>query len=294
MPWQFAVLFRALIAYGIQPVFMKKAADLPSPTRRLAWMFGWAFVFAVVGMLVMRETPHLANAWIASLGVLNSIALYCYWKAMKISLSKSAIFAQADDIVAIGCGMLFLGETRFITLQVGVGTLLCLAAVWFFAVRNDRKGLEGEKLDRSNLRMIGWIFAYSVLWGLDIFVSRIAGIEGVSLPEYTFWRYGSSLIGAVLILLLRGKEEAGGALTGKGVLGTAGLALLAWSSILFEYYVLCRAPIAVAQPIFQVSELLFPPLAGWILFKERKTFRFSEWVGFGLGLVGSVIIALSY
>jgi uncharacterized membrane protein len=294
MPWQIAVLFRALIAYAIQPTFMKKAADLPSPTRRLAWMFAWAFGYALVGMAVMREVPQFSHAWVAVLGVLNSVALYCHWKAMKISLSKSAIFAQADDIVAIGCAMLFLGETRFITWQVGLGILLCLAAVWFFAVRNDRKGLEGDKVDRTNLLMIGWILAYSVLWGFDIFVSRIAGIEGVSLPEYTFWRYGSSLIGALLILLVRGKEEAGAPLTRKGVLGTAGLGLFAWSSILFEYYVLQQAPIAVAQPIFQVSELLFPPLAGWIIFKERKTFRGAEWVGFGLGLMGSLVIALSY
>jgi len=294
MPWQISALLRALVAYGVQPTVTKKVVDLPSPTRRLVWMFGLCFAFSAVALAVTRQTIHLAHAWVAILGALNCVALYWHWNAVRISLSKSAIFAQMDDVVAFCCAAIFLGEVRFITLMIGVGIVLCLIGVYLFAFVKDRAGVEGERINKQNRKMILFVLGYSVLWGLDLFVSRIAGVNDVSVPEYTFWRYGSSWIGALILMRVRGTAEAGSPLTKKGVLGVGVLAAITWVAMLLEYSILRRVPLTVVQPIFQISELLFPPLAGWLLFKEHKTFRMPEWVGFAFAIAGGLVIAFSY
>jgi hypothetical protein len=54
------------------------------------------------------------------------------------------------------------------------------------------------------------------------------------------------------------------------------------------------APTTVVQPIFQVTEMVFPTLIGLIVFKEGKNLSCLEALAFAIGLGGGLVVAFSY
>ena len=60
------------------------------------------------------------------------------------------------------------------------------------------------------------------------------------------------------------------------------------------YWAKMLAPITVVQPIFQVSEMIFPTLIGLWIFKEAKELNAWSRMAIVLGLAGGVTIALSF
>ena len=60
------------------------------------------------------------------------------------------------------------------------------------------------------------------------------------------------------------------------------------------YWVAKLAPITVFQPIFLVSEMVFPSLVGFLIFREIKDLTTVEKIVFPLGLTGGLIIGFSF
>src|SRR3989344_9413055 len=111
MPWQVPVILRIVIGYLILPVLTKKIAKAPSRTRNLVWQYFLAAVFALIFAAIQGAELFQSRVLIVMLiGAFNAFACYCQWRAVDISLSKTSIATQWDDLITLGLGYLVLKE----------------------------------------------------------------------------------------------------------------------------------------------------------------------------------------
>ena len=287
---------RIVFGYMIAPTLIKKIATAPSRTRSLTWQYFFSAILALSVALFAG-----ANLWeqrviaVAVIGAFNAFACYCHWRAVNISLSRTSLFTQADDLICLALGYIILGEGKFLSTWLGIGLTLSLVSVSIFTFAKTRVPKTDNAQNESKKWTIGvWVMLYSVIWGVAIFSMRYFSLNGMSLPSYIAAWYSGSYIGALVVFLLGGKKEAGAPLKKAQILRVAPLSLVIWLSLMSAYWAKMLAPITVVQPICQVSEMIFPTLIGLWIFKEAKELNIWSRLAIVLGLAGGTIIALSF
>jgi hypothetical protein len=113
MPWAVPILLRIAAAYVVGPLFAKLLVDTyPQRTIVLLQFTGcWA---AALPLALAFHQLHVD--WrIVAVGFGNGLAAYCYYKAIAISLSRTALFAFWDDLLAMGLSYGLLYEGQFST-----------------------------------------------------------------------------------------------------------------------------------------------------------------------------------
>ncbi|MBI4138606.1 hypothetical protein HY479_00455 [Candidatus Uhrbacteria bacterium] len=294
MPWQIPVVLRIITAHVAHPIIQKKLAGLPSRTRRLRAMFLMCLVLSA-GYAAVSPSPFVLDRWfilICAIGVANSFAAYASWRAVDMSLSKTALFTFMDDVIPITLGIVLLGENKIITPALGLGVVLCVGAVIVNTVMDSREKPAEE--GKTGWRIFLWIGIYSVIWGVAHFLFRVFALNGVSLPTFLVGWYGGAFLGSFAVLHLMGEKEAGPTLTRRGIAGVAILTTTAFSSLALAYWANQNAPLAVTQPIFQVSEMILPTLIGLLYFKEAKHLDGKRKLLFAVAFIGSLVVALNY
>lgn len=297
MPWQIPVLLSIVLGHLVAPNLIKRISGVPSRARNLVWQyFMTAALAASVAVLTGAEMWKKQVLIVAIIGAFNAFACYCHWRAVDISLSKTSLFTQADDFIAIALGYLVLHEARFLGPWLAIGVILSLGAVlWLTSAKAwavEKKN--GQSTAMRTRQLVGWVMLYSVIWGGAIFSMRYFAVGGMSLPSYIASWYGGSLIGALITFALAGKKERGAPLTRGQILNVLPLAITIWLSLMTAYWSKSLAPITVVQPILQVTEMIFPTIIGLWIFKEAKELTNPDYLAFGMGLVGGLIIAMSF
>jgi len=215
--------------------------------------------------------------------------------AIDISLSKTSLFTWIDDVIVVNLALWGLGEFGIVDRTMGVGIALSLAALVFFAIHDAlRKKTSSRKV---GLALYVWIAAYSLVWGLAPVFMRHFAVEGLPLISFLQPWYWGAFGAACVIFALRRRKHASSAqslpLARDALLaGGAGVGIVA--SLALAYWALQLAPLVVVQPIFLVSEMIFPALIGLFGFSEGKTFTRFEWLYFGVGVFGVCLIAIGY
>jgi len=199
-----------------------------------------------------------------------------------MSLSKTSLFTQLDDIIAVLLGYLVLHETKFLNITLVFGVIGCFGAVSL---------LISAKFS-DNIPMIKYIGIYSVIWGVASFLDRYFAITGISFSEFLVSWYGGSFLGISFFLFKQGRLVIKAPKNEISLV--AGLSVLAWFSRLFEYWGANLAPITVFQPIYLVTEAVFPTLIGLYIFHESKTITSKEKIAIVLGLASIIAISVSY
>jgi hypothetical protein len=224
------------------------------------------------------------------LGILNSFACYCHWRALAISQTGTSVLAQADDVIAIALGYAILGETRYVNTMLAAGITLSLGSTFLLAMRKS-SGAERE----SFRGLVGWVFGYCLIWGTAVFSYRFLSLHGVAVPTFLFCWYGGSVLGSWIVMRAMGKTEAGPSATWTQVRGVALLAFLTWVALLVMYLMSSRAPITFTQPTLQASEVVFPSIIGLWLFKEKDQFKtWKSRMLFGTAFAGGLLSAFAY
>ena len=291
MFWQIPVSLRLVTAYVATPILIKKIVGLPSLKKNFCWQYLFCFSFSVVWALYFGFNLSQSVLILIFIGLANSLGAYAYWQATKISLSKTSLFMQADDLIGMFLGYLILGEVKFLNTGLIIGILLCFCAV----------GILTRK--ESNLALVKWVMIYGTIWGGVIFATRYFALEGMSFSQFLFGWYGGSFLGSLLILSfvpdLEESEEGGKKDTKETnktrlFLGIASLAIAVWLSMVLGYWVMNLSPIAIAQPIFLVSKAVLPAIIGLWIFKEAATLTNREKFAYIVGIAGVLIIAFSY
>ncbi len=295
MPWQIPVILRVIMAYGVTFVLFKKIAGLQSRTRRLRAQFLICAVFAVV--VLIASPGHLVLdprfLMIAALGFANGLAAYAQWRAVDLSLSRTALFTFMDDVISMALAAVLLAEHSIFTPLLGLGVFLCLGAAIVNARLESRAKATAE-MKRASRGIFLWIGIYSVIWGVAGFAFRAAAVSGLPIPAFLVAWYGGAFLGSNVVMLFAGKKEKGEPLTRQGIAAASLLAFCVFVNLALIYWANMKAPLTVTQPIFQVAEMVIPALIGLYVFKEIKEYGGARKLVFAIAFVGSLVVAFSY
>jgi hypothetical protein len=293
MPWYVLVVLRIAAAYVVGPLLLKPLAD-QYPQRLLVLLqFAGCFVVALPVALALQQC-HLD--WrIVAVGFGNGLAAYCYYKAIALSLSRTALFAFWDDLLAMGLSYGLLHEGQFLNARLLLGMGVSVGAVIGWTVHSaSRQPAPAPAPARPPRRLYLYAGGYSLLLGVGVFFMRYLGVQGTGLGTFLVNWYGG-IVGAALLLVLC-SADAGTALPAlfrRDLPRLAGLSLVALVALSAAYGAYRLAPQTVVQPLFLVGEMVAPAVLGLYVFAERAALDRWEYVYFGLGLAGGVLVALS-
>jgi len=297
--WQSVVAASILSSYVLAPLFIKRVASLQSRTRNLVWQYFFAASFAFATSLAFGNGLNFFDirvAVVAVIGAFNAFACYCHWRAVDVSLSKTSLFTQADDLTCLLLGFIILGEGKFLSLLLALGVILSFGSVSMFTAAKSKSLSESDNKGQllKKLGIFRWILLYSFIWGVALFSMRFFALGGMSLVSFIAAWYGGAFVGAVVVFCLGGKKEAGQPLQPEQVRQVFSLSLIIWMSLQLAFWARSLVPIVVIQPIAQVSEMILPTAIGLWVFKERKNLKLIEKLAFVVGILGSLTIIFSF
>jgi hypothetical protein len=297
MPWQVPVVVRILAAYVAGPLLLKPLAAKYAQAKLLLLQF--AVCFAVALPLAMALDQHRLDWTIVAVGGGNGLAAYCYRQAIAISLSRTALFAFWDDLLAMGLSYAILQEGQFLNARMLLGIGVSVGAVVLFTVHGaPPEPPRKETPERLPLRLYLYTGAYSVMLGFGLFFMRSLGVQDTGLGTFLVNWYGG-VIGAALGLVLILPEEAQDPTVLPAVpwgdrLRIGGLSLVVLVAMSAAYTAYRLAPQTVVQPLFLVGEMIAPALIGLYVFAEREALDRYEQGLFAAGLAGGLLVALSF
>jgi len=293
MPWYVPVILRIGAAYIAGPLLLKPLVDQYAQTTLLLLQFLLCFAVALLAAVASHQL-HLD--WrIIAVGFGNGLAAYCYYHAITISLSRTALFAFWDDLLAMGLSYTLLHEQQFLNARIVVGIGLSVGAVILFTVHAHHQQATPAPPERLPKRLYLYAGAYSVLVGVGAVFMRYLGLQGTGLVPFLVNWYGG-VVSAALLLCLRAADTAQApvSLPRQAVPRLAGFSLTAFVGLSAAYGAYRLAPQTVVQPLFLVGEMIAPALIGLYVFGERQALDRQEKGYFVLGLAGGLLVALSF
>lgn len=282
---------------AVNPILIKRATGLSSRTRRIVWMYVFAACFSLVLVLVTgAPLTGPAVVIIGIIGFANSWGAYCQWRAVDISVSRTYLFTQADDLIAMALGYIVLREHEYLSSSavLASGIVIAIAGGTAIALARHRSAVGTTAAVFSWRRLAGWITGYSVVWGVANFAMRYFAVAGVRFPTFLAAWYGGSFVGALSIRWFLGRREAGTPLNWSGVSGMFLLACTVFIQLLGWVWAQQLAPITVVQPIKQVAEMVIPTIIGLTVFKEGTGLGVGGYVRFAIGLAGCAVILVVF
>ena len=293
MPWYVPVLLRIGAAYIAGPLLLKPLVDRYAQATLLLLQFLGCLAVALPLAVVWHQ--HQLDWRIVAVGFSNGLAAYCYYKAIALSLSRTALFAFWDDLLAMGLSYTLLHEGQFLNARLVLGIGVSLGAVLLFTVHSYYQQAQEPTTKRLPMRLYLYAGAYSVILGLGLFFIRYLGVQGTALGTFLVNWYGGIVMEA-LLLVLSGADPAQAPFTlpWRVLPRLGGLSLAALVAMSGAYGAYRLAPQTVVQPLFLVGEMIAPALIGLYIFGERQALDRQERLYFVLGLAGGLLVALSF
>jgi hypothetical protein len=297
MPWQVPVVVRILAAYVAGPLLLKPLAAKYAQAKLLLLQFAVCFVVALP--LAVALDQHRLDWTIVAVGGGNGLAAYCYRQAIAISLSRTALFAFWDDLIAMGLSYGLLHEGQFLNARMLLGIGVSVGAVILFTVHGAHPEPPSQETpERLPLRLYLYAGAYSILLGFGVFFMRYLGVQDTGLGTFLVNWYGGVIVAALGLLLILPEEAddptALSAVPWGDRLRIGGLSLVVLVAMSAAYTAYRLAPQTVVQPLFLVGEMIAPALLGLYVFAEREALDRYEQGLFAAGLAGGLLVALSF
>lgn len=293
MPWYVPVLLRIGAAYIAGPLLLKPLVDRYAQATLLLLQFLGCLAVALPLAVVWHQRQ--LDWRIVAVGFSNGLAAYCYYKAIALSLSRTALFAFWDDLLAMGLSYTLLHEGQFLNARLVLGIGVSLGAVLLFTVHSYSQQAQEPTTKRLPMRLYLYAGAYSVILGLGLFFIRYLGVQGTALGTFLVNWYGGMVM-AALLLVLSGADPAQAPFTlpWRVLPRLGGLSLVALVAMSGAYGAYRLAPQTVVQPLFLVGEMIAPALIGLYVFGERQALDRQERLYVVLGLAGGLLVALSF
>lgn len=291
-----AILSGILTTNVIFPILVKKVAVLPGRVRNLLLQYSFAAIFAWLAAYIGHRVIGTNFEWrtqmlfVGAMGIANGFACYMQWKAIAINLALTSISTWLDDVIALMLALMILKEFHFVDAWIAAGILLALGSCILFATQKESLDSIGSD---SVFKIYKYILLYSVIWGGAAFSMRYFSLkENMSVWDFLPSWYSGSLIGALFVYYFADPSERGNlSELPEAAKKVAMLTLSVVSSLAAGYWARSLVPLVYAQPIFQVSEMVFPTLIGLFIFREKKNFTRLGWLLMFCGLIGGLIIA---
>ena len=292
MRWEILMGVAFLYQYGLVQIAIKKiGATEGSRTRKLVWQYFFAAALAIVTAMFAGGLELSSSvAIVAVIGAANAFGCYCHWRAYDISMSRTAVLSNLDDLIAIGLGYALLGELSVLTPILATGVVVSVVSATVFARIRHTNGN-----GKSGRQLIGWVLGYSIIWGVAMFSMRFFSVQGMNLLTYVAAWYGGSWIGALFTrFVIMGKVEAGAPLTHSQRAKVFLLAVGIWTSLMFAYWMRELVPITVVQPVQLVAEMSIPTIIALFFFGEAASLSRQEKYTIAIALLGVVLVAIGY
>lgn len=283
----FPIFARILLGNGIGTILHKRLADTNNRHLKLLLMyivqlclcFGWYLV------ALKQDDNHYD---LLVVGALNGFGAFCMWRAFQISVSKTSVLMIADDIVAIALGVLFLGESDFLTLKVTLGILIVVIASVIQGINKPEKNSSS-----GGWALIAWASGFAIPWGIVDFYFRYSNINGIHPSVFTLWYYaGSVTIFAVVALFSQRSRQKISKPRKSAYTLIFAVAIINVLTLALDYHAFELAPIALVQPWLQIGGIVMPTLVGLLWFKEIEKFTRRDSIIILLGLLGGMLISL--
>jgi hypothetical protein len=297
MPWYVLVVVRMLAAYVAGPLLLKPLAGQYAQAKLLLIQFAICFA---VALPIAAALGQLQLDWtIVAVGGGNGLAAYCYRRAIAISLSRTALFAFWDDLLAMGLSYVILHEGQFLNAGMVVGVLLSVGAVILFTVHGyTKEHPRQETPERPPTGLYLYAGAYSIMLGFGVFFMRYLGVKDIGLGTFLVNWYGGVVVAALVLGLIvteAAKDPAvPTAVPWRDRWRVVGLSLVVLTAMSAAYTAYRLAPQTVVQPLFLVGEMVAPALIGLYVFAEREALDRYEQGAFAAGLAGGLLVALSF
>jgi hypothetical protein len=209
MPWYVLVAVRMVTGYVAVPILLKPLVDRYAQAALLLVQFAGCFALAFVLAAALGQVS--LNWTIVAVGGVNGLAACCYRQAIAMSLSRTALFAFWDDLLAMGLSYGLLGEGQFLTLRILLGIVVSVSAVLLFTVHSSRKG-QASKDEQNHIliRLYLYAGAYSIILGVGVFFMRYLGVQGIGLGTFLVNWYGGVVLAAAGLFLGTPAEERTG------------------------------------------------------------------------------------
>jgi len=300
--WKWLILCCVLVGFVLFRIALKKTLQRIDglPLSKKAVLVGWQFlicallsaaalpVFKATGLESPITQFNYLWAVVAVLGVFNAYGAYCQWCAIDISMSKTSIGTQIDDAIAILIGYFILNESNLFGWQLLSGIAMCFAAALILVGFKSR--------DLKNWLLVKYVMKYSLISGVTMASLRFFNLNDLPLSEFLVCWYGGSTVGSWLVLLSKrilAKKKIDLRPTPEDIKEVPVLSIFIWVAMLLHYSVAYYAPVAIYQPILLVSEAVLPTLVGLYYFHERKEMMAREWLAIGVGIIGTILVAMS-
>jgi hypothetical protein len=239
---------------------------------------------------------HQLDWRIVAVGFSNGLAAYCYYKAIALSLTRTALFAFWDDLLAMGLSYALLHEGQFLNTRLLLGIGLSVGAVIGFTMHSAHAQPTSEPAAaRPPRRLYLYAGTYSLLVGGGVFFMRYLGVQGTGLGTFLVNWYGGVVAAALLLVLTSPQARAALTTVSRGhLVRLGGLSLVTLVAISAAFLAYRLAPQTVVQPLFLVGEMVAPALLGLYVFAEREALDRYEQGLFAAGLAGGLLVALSF
>lgn len=298
--WLVPVVLKIIVNNGCAPFFTKQIVHLPDRAKRHFVVYLFCVLLSLLFVLAFGSLATLGFApMIFSIGLLNGVGHYLYWRAMDISLSKSSLYLLWGDIVSMSLCYGVLGEGRFLTTGVTVGVLLSITSAIMFVRADYLRHQRSEQVRAAqSLRFYAFIGVSSTVFGVAAFLIRLWVTQEVPVQDFLFSWYTGCVISAALVYVgskffsYDNPSLVATRYTWADIfrIGLVSLSIAGSLSLIFWAY---HAPQLVVQPIFMVASATVPALLGLFVFGEHKHLGRAEWVYFSVGMLGALTIAFS-
>jgi hypothetical protein len=284
------LLFLVLVVATVGSQIVQKVISdrMPSPDTGMLYLYGPAFVMALVAMfftgLFTEEDLQVGIPLLALVGIgaVNTAGHYFQWRAYYDGLAKSALMLPFATGLAVILALVFLGEAETWNPLLAVGMLLCVVAMPLIQFFSGAGSKESNWLWTAT-RMV-------LLIGLAAFLLKLAS-------GYTQYTQGTFLAGffggAALFSLGHWSRQRRILHTGRLLLLVLGGGIVLQLTTLFILFRVGWAASVVlpAQAFFMI---LVSALLGLVASKEREQFRTGIGrIGLGVAGLGAVIIILN-
>ncbi|MEK7531876.1 MAG: hypothetical protein AAB545_03055 [Patescibacteria group bacterium] len=292
--WLIPVVLRIFVGHIIAPWMIKKAATGVGREERFMLQFASAALLSVLGVLVFGLSFDTNLLITVGVGFINGFGAYCQWRAIELSLSKTSLFTPGDDLIGMTLAYYFLDEGRLLNTPITLGIMFSFTAVALFSYGDYRQKTKETSTNGAHpLALYAWIAGYSVIWGVAIFCTRLMALEQVAPSTFIAGWYFGALLAAIIIIRMKWRKERS-VISRRDVTLSVGLGCVILTALGLNYWALILAPLLVVQPIFLVSEIVFPVLIGLIGFGEKKDYGFAEWCYLCLGILGSFFVVVGF
>lgn len=283
-----AILLYIIVGSGLAAYVGKRVADKEQRTELFLWQYVFTFIIAVLFAFATGESVLDASfANVVLIGFVAGGGTFFAWKAIRVSQSRNALHSFWSTIIAMTLSFFILHEGQFITLPIGIGIVMSVVA---------GLGCMWRSHQRESLSFYGYVAAYSGAWGLAMFGQRFWSFHGMPIPTFLLGWYTGTLIAAFVFFIFCtnfSKDRQNTApLRLKDIVLVFVLAVLTILSLGLAS-VSYRLPQMIVLPIFFIAGMVLPALIGLFVFHEREQLALVDWLLFGLGAFGALIVGLN-